>query len=286
MRPYLQGPLRRSFDLWVEATVARYMPPLSFREVRKGVQALSSLYVERRAQLVNSRATLDGRGKRAALATYYAPLHFLIAWHALEQLLPRRLAPPRRIWDLGCGTGAAGAAVARTFEPVPPVIGIDRSATATAEARITYRRFDTAARIRRGRLPAALPSPRTGELWLLSFTLNELDVAAREAVLAALQKALRSGTSVLILEARARAVAPWWPAWCDALAPLAVEAHLKRRSLARPEWIGRLDRATGLDHRILGSRVLAGPLLDEEGGDTFPADAGRREREAQLSPTA
>jgi hypothetical protein len=41
--------------------------------------------------------------------------------------------------------------------------------------------------------------------------------------------------------------------------------------LVLPEWIARLDRATGLDHRVLGARVLAGPFAERaEAGASGP----------------
>ena len=44
--------------------------------------------MERRAGGELSARAIDGRGKRAALASYYAPLHFLTTHHAIG-MLPR-----------------------------------------------------------------------------------------------------------------------------------------------------------------------------------------------------
>ena len=84
--PYLEGTLRADFDAWLAATVARHSVDLEFRELRKGAQALSWLYVERRAEGDLAARAVDGRGKRAALASYYAPLHFLATQHALLRI--------------------------------------------------------------------------------------------------------------------------------------------------------------------------------------------------------
>jgi len=35
--------------------------------------------------------------------------------------------------------------------------------------------------------------------------------------------------------------------------------------VALPEWIARLDKASGLDHRVLGTRLMIGPLEADEG---------------------
>src|SRR5215470_17411488 len=80
-QPYLTGALRDAFDAWLAGAIERHTAGLAFREVRKGAQALSWLYVERRGEVDLAAHTIDGRGKRAALCSYYAPLHFLTAHH-------------------------------------------------------------------------------------------------------------------------------------------------------------------------------------------------------------
>ena len=42
--PYLSGDLRDAFDAWLEGTLARFVPPLTFTELRRGVQALNDLW--------------------------------------------------------------------------------------------------------------------------------------------------------------------------------------------------------------------------------------------------
>jgi SAM-dependent methyltransferase len=264
-RPYLGGPLRERFDAWLADAIARHGAGLEFREIRKGVQALQALYVERRAGGNLAARALEGRGKRAALATYHAPLHFLVVHQLLADLAPERLGGVRRVVDLGCGTGAAGAAAAVSLGPptgssTPRVLAIDRSGFALDEARRTCGAFGLGVRCVRGRLPCALPSAEAGDLWVLGWATNELDEVAREALLAALGRALASSPRLLLLEPLAGTATPWWRAWAEALAPLGVEEPRFKVRLALPEWIARLDRAAGLDHRVLGARVLVGPL--------------------------
>src|SRR5678816_3946263 len=120
------------FSRWLDALDARYCRDLTFQEVRRGVQALSSLYVERRARL-DRGAALDGAGKRAAFATFFGPLHFLLIREIVRALRAAgRPISARR--DLGCGTGVAGAASASDVNPDPRVVGIDRTPWATKEA--------------------------------------------------------------------------------------------------------------------------------------------------------
>ena len=69
---------------------ARHLAELTFAEVRRALQALSSLYVERRERLAEG-AAFDGAGKRAAFALYYGPMHFLLVREIVRALgLPAR----------------------------------------------------------------------------------------------------------------------------------------------------------------------------------------------------
>jgi len=256
VEPYLDGAVREAFDAWLEDTRARFMPPLSFAEVRKGVQALSSLYVERRRQGRLATRALEGRGKRAAFASYYAPLHFLTAWHALADL--EGAEPVRRVLDLGCGTGAVGAAAGAAC-PAARVEGFDRSGWALGEARRTYASFHLAGRCRRAALPGALPR-RLGpaDLLVAGWLVNELEPAPQERLLEALLEARQRGARLLLLEPLAGPISPWWDTWQPRFEAAGVAARPLKRSLELPAWIARMDKAAGLSHRPLGARVLLG----------------------------
>src|SRR5438552_461247 len=96
------------FVHWFQELERRHLANLNFSEVRRAVQALSSLYVERRDR-IHSGSAFNGAGKRAAFAMYFSPLHFLLVREivrALQAHVPGNAA----ILDLGCGTGVAGAA--------------------------------------------------------------------------------------------------------------------------------------------------------------------------------
>jgi SAM-dependent methyltransferase len=238
------------------------VPPLRFSEVRKGVQALSSLYVERRREGGLASRASEGAAKRAALATFYAPLHFLVAYAAAARLAAPRA---RRVHDLGCGTGAAGAAVALALGAAaggatPSVHGVDVSGFALAEWRATLRAFGLSGHARRGALPAAFPERAGAEdVLVLGYVANELGADARAALLARLCAARGRGAGLLVLEPLARGIAPWWPDAARALAAHGVESLEIKLSVDRPEWIARLDDAAGLDHREIGARILAAP---------------------------
>ena len=232
------------------------MPPLTFPEVRRGAVALSSLYVERRAGGCIASRSVDGEGKRAALATYFAPLHFLTLYHALE---PGWLEPaPRRVVDLGCGTGAAGAAVVARLATAPEVLALDRSGWALGEARHTLRAFGAPPRTRRGRLPEAWPRARPGDLFVLGWVVNECG-EGEATMLERVRRTLDAGARVLVAEPLAHGAAPWWSRWAAELAGAGVRALETRGARELPPFLGKLDRAAGLDHSSLGARLLFGP---------------------------
>ncbi|HZN03870.1 MAG TPA: methyltransferase domain-containing protein [Candidatus Polarisedimenticolia bacterium] len=241
------------FEAWVSALEARHLADLRFPEVRRGLQALSSLYVSRRARL-GEGAALDGAGKRAAFALFYAPIHFLLT-RAIVRALEAARPGPRSLVDLGCGTGAAGAAWALEIRGRCRLQAIDRSGWAIDEARRTFEFFGLEARAARGSL-LEVPLPGRGGAILLAFAANELDEADRGRLLARLLEASGRGAAVLVIEPIARRPASWFGAWRAAFAPQGGRADEWRFPAALPESIRLLDRAAGLDHRELTARSL------------------------------
>ena len=241
------------FDRWVRALEARHFAELTFPEVSRGLRALSSTYVERRGQLVKG-AALAGAGKRAAFALFYGPLHYLLVRHIVTSL-PGATDVSSTIVDLGCGTGAAGAAWATAGAKTPQVVGIDRHPWALTEATRTYRAFDLVARTRLGDAAIA-PLPASPSAVLAAFTANELAEGARDTLLARLLDRAARGDRVLIVEPVAGFVARWWGRWRDTFVAAGGRADEWRIRPTLPAVVVKLDRAAGLNHRELTARSL------------------------------
>jgi hypothetical protein len=243
------------FPSWFAALEQRHLAVLEFREVRKALQSLSSLYVERRGRL-GGGAALDSAGKRAAFALFYGPLHFLLL-RAIIRALNAAATPPRVIVDLGCGTGVAGAAWALECTPKAALEGIDVSGWATGEARWTYGRLGLTGQARRGDLArVALTGRQTAVV--AAFTVNELETAARDALRARL---LDQSGPVLVVEPLARGAAPWWDEWEAAFRAVGGRADEWRFPAELPPTLKKLDRAAGLDHAQLTARSLFRPAV-------------------------
>jgi hypothetical protein len=240
-------------EAWYAALEARHLVSLTFPEVRRALQALSSLYVERRDRLVRG-AALEGAGKRAAFAMFYGPLHFLIV-REIVRALEAADPPPTRIVDLGCGTGVAGAAWAREVGRHAAVLGIDASGWAIGEAEWNLRTLGVPGTVRRGNLVEATVGA-AGEGVVAAYAANELDDFSRAELLRRLLAAHGRGSRVLIVEPIARRPVPFWPAWTDAFAKAGGRADTWRFPAVFPERMKLLDKAAGLDHRELTARSL------------------------------
>jgi SAM-dependent methyltransferase len=236
---------------WLAAGEARYLADLTRREVGRALRALSSCYVERREKLATGHA-LEGRGKRAAFALYYGPLHFL-AVREIARALTAGLKPGPIVIDVGCGTGAAGAAWA--LETGAEVRGVDVSAWAVNEANWTYQTLGVRGRARRGTVgDLRLPSARS--TILAAFVINELDERSRADALERLLDAAQGGHAVVVIEPIARGVTPWWRQWSAAFEPVGGQTRDWRFRVDLPPVLRDFDKSAGLDHRELTARTL------------------------------
>lgn len=248
-----EGLIDAPFAYWFSALEQRHLANLRVAEVTRALRALSSAYVERR-HTVPRGGPLDGAGKRAAFALFYAPLHFLVTAH-VAQSVGAHDPPPSTILDVGCGTGAAGAAWALLARGVPLVRGLDRHAWALEEARWTYRALGLRGSVRREDVER-LPSLGPGSGVIAAFVLNELPTDARERLERQLFGAAERGASVLLIEPIARGIAPWWPETARRATRSGGRADEWRFPADLPPLVKTLDKAAGLNHRELTARSI------------------------------
>jgi methylase of polypeptide subunit release factors len=238
---------------WLRALEERHLADLTFSEAARALRALSSTYVERRERLTQ-RSAFDSAGKRAAYALYYSPLHWITVAHIAEALqLGARGA--RHVLDVGCGAGAAGAAVASSVNPPARVTGVDAHPWALSEASFTYRSFALDGATMRGNV-GRLHISRSVDLVVAGWVLNEVGESARDAARRALLSAAAAGVQVLIIEPIATRVSPWWREWADEWAVLGARTDEWRFRVELPDLLKRFDRAAGLRHEELTARTL------------------------------
>jgi SAM-dependent methyltransferase len=245
-------PSPNRFADWIAALEAKHLASLTFSEVSRALRALSSTYVERREKLADG-AALSGAGKRAAFALFYGPLHFLLVAHIIDNL-PGAAGDGQTLVDLGCGTGASGAAWAMACRNAR-VVGIDRHPWAVAEAAATYRALGISASVRQGDI-ANVVLPKGKISVLAAFTMNELAEPARDALMTRLIDRARQGDRVLIVEPLAGFVARWWNRWRDTFEAAGGRADEWRLRTELPAIVAKLDRAAGLNHREITGRSL------------------------------
>jgi hypothetical protein len=242
-----------ALDSWLAALDERHLADLTPAEVARALRALSSCYVERRGRLERGGA-LDGAGKRAAFALFYAPVHFLVTREIVGRL-PNAREHVERLIDLGCGTGAAGAAWA-IETPGARVAGFDRHPWAATEANWTYRQLEIDGRATRTDMARVALRADRGAGILAAYAINELPDEARRVMLRRLVDAHRSGARVLVIEPIARSMARWWTSWQDAFGVEGGRADDWRFHVELPPRQRALARAAGLDPRELTARSL------------------------------
>lgn len=241
-----------AFSDWLTALEKRHLENLRPSEVSRALRSLSSCYVERRSRLPQGGA-LNTAGKRAAFALFYGPLHFLVTREIVRAIDRARYVA--HILDLGCGSGAAGAAWA-TESGHGSINGVDKHPWAVSEASWTYRQFGISGYAGQGDLIRAPIRGRKGHGILAAYSINEIDDDAREALLAKLIEARDQGAHVLVIEPIAKRALAWWPEWEGPFTSLGGRSDEWRFRIELPERQRLLGRAAGLDPRELTARSL------------------------------
>ena len=245
---------------WIESLVERHTRSLSRPEFLKAVRALSARYVERRSDIAG-RPPVDSAGKRAAFAAFFAPLHFLTT-RDIVRMIGEAADPVAQIIDLGCGTGAASAGWSLAVDQRPAIVGVDRQSWALNEAVWNWRSMGLLGRTRRIDLVemaadlARRPSPRTATSILAAWSINELSVDARRALLPGLLSLAGRGYQVLVIEPLARTAVPWWNEWADQWQERGGKAAEWKIRQPLPGMLADLSEAAGFQREYLGARTL------------------------------
>ncbi len=247
-----------ALDTWMAALERRHLADLRPAEVARALRAVSSAYVERRQTALPGGRVLDGQGKRAAFALYYGPLHFLAVTRIADTLRARTDTgaqwPALPVIDVGCGTGAAGAAAALATG-AREVLGLDVHPWALDEARDTYTVLGLSGSVSRG--PAArLRRPRQPSFIVAGYVANELPDDERDAFARVLLDAARHGSRALVVEPLARSAAPWWPSWTAQFAAAGGQADEWKLTVDPPDLVRRLGDAAGLTSTSVNLRTL------------------------------
>jgi hypothetical protein len=241
-----------SLSDWLTALEQRQLANLRPSEVSRALRSLSSCYVERRSKLAQGGA-LNTAGKRAAFALFYGPLHFLVTREIVRAIDGARYVA--HILDLGCGTGAAGAAWA-VGSGRASINGVDKHPWAVSEASWTYRQFGISGYAGQGDMMRAPIRGRKGHGILAAYSINEVEDEARTQLLTKLVEARQQGAHVLVIEPIAKRALPWWPEWQEQFTTAGGRADEWRFKGDLPERQRLLGRAAGLDPRELTARSL------------------------------
>ncbi len=246
-----RDPVGTRFCDWIDGSVRHATETLQFREIRRGVQAL----------LRSTVRVTEGAGKRAALACYFNPLEFAAAHFAAREVLARGApSPPRRVVDLACGFGGAGAGIATAFDEAPPVFGVERARAMHDELARTWRTFGVD-----GRIAAAAPRAiGRGDVVCVAWRPGSPVGDAGAALLARAAAFTRRGATVLSLEPRAFADDARHARWIERFGGDGAVVRAFRPSFDRPPFIRQMDKAARLDHQRLSCRlILAGGVRAE-----------------------
>jgi hypothetical protein len=246
-------PQDEALGRWLTSLETRHLADLRVAEVTRALRALSSAYVQRRQKLA-AGAALDSKGKRAAFALFYGPLHFLTIAN-IVQAIHAEVPAPSEIVDLGCGTGVGGAAWSLCAGGSPRIVGIDRHPWALDESRMTYRELSLRGQARIGDLRRLPPLAPSGGV-IAAYTLNELTEDRRRSIETGLLEAGTRGTRVLIVEPIARSVTPWWDETATRVKSLGGREDEWRFPADLPPLLRLLDKSAGLHHEELTARSL------------------------------
>lgn len=234
------------FEGWLESLTERALETLTFREIRKGAQALVAPGVTR------GPSALSSAGKRAAMFCYFTPLEFIVLHNVCRTTLGSLSGTPRRVVDLACGCGAGAAAIARSLSRAPHLIGIDRSRVAVEQARATWRAFGLDGRLSVGDPVRSLPpSLGPGDVVCHVARPGGPDDADERRLVRRIAATARRGATILLVDVPALSGEARLSVWQKYLGD--VRTHVARMRITgdRPRFLRDMEKA---------GRLTQGPL--------------------------
>ena len=235
---------------WIDKLFERWHLELTHQEVARALKVLSRDYVQRRTRLRGK--ALEGRGKQAAFALYYAPRHFVIVQEVLKAL-DAPTDSPREVIDLGCGSGVAGAAW--SLHCGANLVSVELDPEILREAAFTFKDLG----VRGGGVRCHIakyrwPKPPVGVI--AAFTVNELDERDRERLWRDVERQVKGGSRLLIIEPLSTRITPWWQEWSERVAELNGRADEWHFNTELPARVHLLGKSAGLKPEKLGARTL------------------------------
>ncbi len=137
----------------------------------------------------------------------------------------------------------------------PRITGVDRHPWAVEETRWTYRTLGLEGTAHREDVVRARIDSKRAAI-VLAFTANELPGDSRATLLPRLLRGVGTGARILVVEPVARSIGPWWDEWAEQIRGAGGREDEWRFAVELPAPVGVLDRAAGLDHRVLTARSL------------------------------
>jgi hypothetical protein len=92
-----------------------------------------------------------------------------------------------------------------------------------------------------------------------AYVLNELAAESRARLAGQLAERAERGERLLVVEPVARSITPWWDELAAPFLRIGARIDEWRFPVTLPPGLHRLDRAAGLDHRVLTARTIYAP---------------------------
>lgn len=132
---------------------------------------------------------------------------FLFGREALTRSVAQGMPPPRRVLEIGCGTGRNLACLAQRL-PNTELVGVDLSADMLRQAAHRLAPFATRCQLHQGRFPSSVPELGRFDAVIAAYTLSMVGHDL-DALLAAMTAHLNPGGELAIVDFQSTPIAAW-----------------------------------------------------------------------------